>query len=85
MSEKAVWKGSALLGPVPPVLVSCGSAEAPNLFTVAWAGTICTRPPRVSISVRPSRHSYGPVSYTHLRASCGRRLRRAQAAAMPKI
>ena len=61
MSEKAVWKGSALLGPVPPVLVSCGSAEAPNLFTVAWAGTICTRPPRVSISVRPSRHSYGLI------------------------
>ncbi len=61
MSEKAVWKGSALLGPVPPVLVSCGSAEAPNLFTVAWAGTVCTQPPRLAISVRPSRHSYGLI------------------------
>lgn len=61
MSEKAIWRGSALLGPVPPVLVSCGSPEAPNLFTVAWAGTICTQPPRLSISVRPSRHSYGLI------------------------
>lgn len=58
MNEKVVWKGSALLGPVPPVLVSCGSLEKPNVLTVAWAGTICTQPPRVSISVRPSRFSY---------------------------
>lgn len=58
MSEKVTWRGSALLGPVPPVLISCGSGENANLFTVAWTGTICTQPPRVSISVRPSRHSY---------------------------
>lgn len=56
--QKITWKGSALLGPVPPVLVSCGSLQSPNVLTVAWAGTICTQPPRVSISVRPSRHSY---------------------------
>ena len=56
--SKQVWKGSALLAPVPPVLVSCGSMESPNLITVAWAGTICTHPPRLSISVRKSRHSH---------------------------
>ena len=56
--EKLSWPGSALLGPVPPVLVSCGEGETANLITVAWAGTICTQPPRVSISVRPTRHSY---------------------------
>ena len=42
---KQSWKGSALLNPVPPVLVSCGSLEKPNLITVGWAGTVCTRPP----------------------------------------
>ena len=59
--EKLVWPGSALLGPVPPVLVSCGEGETANLITVAWAGTVCTQPPRVSISVRPTRHSYGLI------------------------
>lgn len=56
--NKVTWKGSVLLGPIPPVLVSCGTNEKPNMFTVAWAGVINTHPPRVSISVRPSRYSY---------------------------
>lgn len=59
--SKITWKGSVLLGPIPPVLVSCGTPEAPNVFTVAWAGIVNTHPPRVSISVRPSRHSYGLI------------------------
>ncbi|MEE0755710.1 flavin reductase family protein [Allofournierella sp.] len=59
--EKLSWPGSALLGPVPPVLVSCGEGESANLITIAWAGTVCTQPPRVSISVRPTRHSYGLI------------------------
>ena len=25
---------------------------------MAWAGTVCTNPPMVSISLRPERHSY---------------------------
>lgn len=62
MSEKKLaWPGSALLGPVPPVLVSCGEGQSANLITIAWAGTVCTQPPRVSISVRPTRHSYGLI------------------------
>ena len=60
--EKLSWPGSALLGPVPPVLVSCGEGESANLITIAWAGTVCTQPPRVSISVRPTRHSYGLIN-----------------------
>ena len=28
------------------------------LSSVAWAGTVCTNPPMVSISVRPERYSY---------------------------
>ncbi|MEG0070246.1 MAG: flavin reductase family protein, partial [Cetobacterium sp.] len=29
-----------------------------NVFTVGWAGTVCTRPPMLSISIRPERLSY---------------------------
>ena len=55
--KKQVSPG-ALLSPVPAVLISCGTMEKPNLLTVAWAGTVCTRPPMVSISIRPERFSY---------------------------
>ena len=55
---KQCWKGSTLLNPETPVLVSCGTLDKPNIFTVGWCGTICTRPSMVSISVRPERYSY---------------------------
>ena len=58
---RQVWKGSTLLNPEPPVLVSCGSPEKPNLITVGWCGTICTQPPMLSISVRPERYSHGLI------------------------
>lgn len=58
---KIHWKGSALLAPVPPVMVTCGDMENANIITVAWTGIINTHPPRVSISVRPTRHSYGII------------------------
>ena len=56
--SRQVWKGSTLLNPEPPVLVSCGSPEKPNLITVGWCGTICTQPSMLSISVRPERYSH---------------------------
>ena len=59
--SKQVWKPGNLLAPVPPVLVSCGSLEKPNLITIAWAGTINSDPVRVSISVRPQRYSHGLI------------------------
>lgn len=58
---KIHWKGSALLAPAPPVMVTCGDMENANIITVAWAGIINTHPPRVSISVRPTRYSYGII------------------------
>ena len=46
----------ALLSPVPAVLVSCADENGrPNALTVAWAGTVCSDPPMVSVSIRPSR------------------------------
>lgn len=59
--SKLVWKGGALVAPVPPCMVTCGTAEKPNVLTVAWTGIINTHPPKTYISVRPSRHSYGLI------------------------
>jgi len=58
---KQSWKGSTLLNPEPPVLVSCGPLDKPNLITIGWTGTICTQPSMLSISVRPERYSYGLI------------------------
>lgn len=59
--SKVTWNGSTLLGPIPPVLVSCGSLEHPNLLTIAWTGIVNTIPPKTYISVRPERYSYGLI------------------------
>lgn len=63
------FKPSTLLAPVPIVLVSCqGLPEQANhranLITLAWAGTINSEPPMVSISVRKSRHSHAQIRDT---------------------
>lgn len=56
---KQVWKPGNMLYPLPVVMVSVRDREGnDNIITVAWAGTICTNPPMVSISVRPERYSY---------------------------
>lgn len=56
---KVLWKPGNMLYPLPAVMVSCRRGEeVPNIITVAWAGTICTAPPMLSISIRPERYSY---------------------------
>lgn len=59
--SKIFWDGGALLAPVPPALVSCGTLENPNVLTIAWTGIINTKPPMTYISVRPSRYSYNII------------------------
>ena len=60
--SKIDFKPGNMLYPLPAVLVSCGDIDgASNLLTVAWAGTICTNPPMLSISVRPERFSYSMI------------------------
>lgn len=56
--KKVKWKGGALISPVPPVMVTCGTLEKPNVITIAWTGILNTIPPKTYISVRPSRFSY---------------------------
>ena len=56
---KQAWKGGNMLYPLPAVMVSCASeAGERDIVTVALAGTVCTNPPMLSISLRPERHSY---------------------------
>ena len=61
---KVTWKGTVLTAPVPPVLVTCGTMETANIITVAWTGTVNTKPPMTYVSIRPSRHSYGIIKET---------------------
>lgn len=59
---KKTWKPGNMLYPLPAVMVSVrGKNGEDNIITVAWAGTVCTNPPMVSISVRPERYSYEMV------------------------
>ena len=58
---KQNWKAGNMLYPVPVVMVSCkkkGANEKPNIVTLAWAGTICSDPVMLSVSVRPERYSH---------------------------
>jgi len=51
-----------MLCPVPVVMVSCVQSGArPNIVTVAWAGTVCSDPPLLSISLRKATHSHGII------------------------
>ena len=59
--SKTEWKPGNMLYPLPAVLVSCSADNKDNVLTIAWAGTVCTNPPMVTISVRPERYSYDMI------------------------
>ncbi|MGL5634776.1 MAG: flavin reductase family protein [Sarcina sp.] len=57
--KKISFKPSVMLNPVPAVMITSRNKEGKdNVFTVSWVNTICTRPPMLSISIRPERLSY---------------------------
>ena len=56
---KQIWRAGNMLYPVPVVMVSCANAAGErDIVTIAWAGTVCSDPAMVSISVRPERFSH---------------------------
>lgn len=62
---KQQWKPGNMLYPVPAVMLSCQrEGEKPNIITVAWAGTICSDPVMLSVSIRKERHSHDIISET---------------------
>ena len=65
MADYVSINPSAMLNPTPVVLVSCGEKDHPekqDMVTVAWAGTVNSDPPMVSISLRKERFSHGMIS-----------------------
>ncbi len=58
---KIAKKPGTYLYPVPPCLITCGPPDKPNIITLAWVGTLCSEPPIIGISIRPSRYSHGLV------------------------
>ncbi len=59
------FKPGNMLYPLPVVMVSCGSDEIkPNIITIAWAGTVCSNPPMVSISITKARFSHDIIRNT---------------------
>lgn len=64
-SAKQTWRAGNMLYPVPAVMVSTAREnEKPNIITVAWAGTICSDPVMLSISVRKERYSHAILCET---------------------
>ena len=63
--SKQSWKPGNMLYPVPVVMVTCKRpGEKTNIITIAWAGTVCSDPAMVSISVRPERYSHDIIEET---------------------
>ena len=65
MAEYVSMKPSTMLNPTPVVLVSCaekGNPDNRDMVTVAWAGTVNSEPPMVSVSLRKERYSHGLIS-----------------------
>ena len=52
-------KPSTYLYPAPLMLISSQGAEGkPNIATISWGGVLCSDPPLVGISIRPTRHTH---------------------------
>lgn len=63
--KKDFWRAGNMLYPLPAVMVSCQRPEErPNIITIAWAGTVCSSPAMVSVSVRRERYSYAIIRET---------------------
>lgn len=64
-ANKLSWKAGNMLYPLPAIMVSLTTKEGnSNIITLAWAGTICTNPPMLSVSIRPERYSYDIIKET---------------------
>ena len=62
---KQTWKPGNMIYPLPAVMVSCKRpGEKANIITIAWAATVCTNPPMLSVSIRPERYSYEIIKET---------------------
>lgn len=57
--SRTEFKPGNMLYPLPVILVSCTDGEGhDDVMTAAWAGTVCSSPAMVSVSIRPERYSH---------------------------
>ncbi len=65
MSEKVLFKPGNMLYPLPAVMISSADKEGhTNIMTASWAGTICSDPAMISVSIRKERYSYHMIRET---------------------
>lgn len=57
MAKISLKPGNQLF-PLPTCLITCGPLDTPNIITLTWAGSLCSEPPIMGVSIRPSRFSH---------------------------
>ena len=63
--SKQLQKPFTALYPVPVVLVTCVDERGkPNIITLAWVGTVASKPPQAAVAIRSSRYSHALISQT---------------------
>ncbi len=63
--SRQYWRPSNLLNPLPAVMITCMDNEGNvNVMTAAWAGTVCSDPVMVSVSIRKERWSHHMIEET---------------------
>ena len=63
--SKELWKAGNMLYPLPVVMVSMADRDGKfNIITIAWAGTVCSDPAMVSVSIRRERYSHAVIQET---------------------
>jgi flavin reductase (DIM6/NTAB) family NADH-FMN oxidoreductase RutF len=59
MSSRMQSEPYTSLYPTPVVLVTSVDGDGkPNIVTLAWTGVLCSKPPKIGISVAPQRYSH---------------------------
>lgn len=64
MNEYVNLSPSTMLNPTPVILLSCAEKDHPenrDMVTLAWAGTVNSDPPMLSVSIRKDRYSHHMV------------------------
>lgn len=56
--SKITWDAGTLVYPLPPVMITSGTMDHPNVFTAAWTGIINSEPAMTYVSVRKERYSH---------------------------
>jgi flavin reductase (DIM6/NTAB) family NADH-FMN oxidoreductase RutF len=58
MTKIKLESPQSFLFPAPAVLVGANVDGKPNFMAVAWCGVACSKPPMVTVAIRPTRHTY---------------------------